>query len=211
VIAETPGLTVQISKSILGTVWVNGQVTASISDSIIDATDPTGVAYVASTTPKGQNPKPGGPLSLSGCTVVGKVYSSLLTLVTNSLVWAGLSEADTAGTPPSWAAPLWACQQQNGCVRFSFIPAASIVPRQYECVVEGGGSPQPIFVSLRYGDPGYGKLPADTDDLIRRGADDGGEMGGFHFILAPLRETDLRTRIQEYIPVNLEFGIFYQT
>ena len=49
-----------------------------------------------------------------------------------------------------------------------------------------------------------------TDDQIRRGADDGGEMGVFHFVQAPSRETDLRVRMQEYLPVGLEFGVFYQ-
>ena len=72
------------------------------------------------------------------------------------------------------------------------------------------GAPQPLFYSIRYGDPGYAKLYASTDSTIRQGADDGGEMGAFHFVLAPLRETDLRVRLQEYMPVNLEFGIFYE-
>jgi hypothetical protein len=63
---------------------------------------------------------------------------------------------------------------------------------------------------LRYGDPGYGKLWPSTDDSIRQGAEDGGEMGAFHFVLAPLRENDLRVRLQEYLPVGLDFGIFYQ-
>ena len=44
-----------------------------------------------------------------------------------------------------------------------------------------------------------------------RGAEDSGEMGAFHFLLAPLRETDLRVRMQEYMPVGLEFGILYQS
>ena len=35
-------------------------------------------------------------------------------------------------------------------------------------------------------------------------------MCAFHFVLAPLRETDLRVRMQEYLPVGLEFGIIYQ-
>ena len=55
------------------------------------------------------------------------------------------------------------------------------------------------------------KLLASTDDAIRRGADDGGEMGAFHFLLAPQRETDLAIRLQEYLPVGLEFGLIYQT
>ena len=61
--------------------------------------------------------------------------------------------------------------------------------------------PQPLFLALRYGDPGYPKLLACTDDLIRRGADDGGEMGAFHFVLAPQRETDLQVRL-ERIPAG---------
>jgi hypothetical protein len=96
-------------------------------------------------------------------------------------------------------------------VRFSYLPAGSVTPRQFQCVAQGQGSPQPLFLSLRYGDPGYLKLSASTDDAIRRGADDGGEMGAYHFLLAPLRETNLRVRIQEYIPVGLEFGIYYET
>jgi hypothetical protein len=50
----------------------------------------------------------------------------------------------------------------------------------------------------------------DTNNAIRRGADDGGEMGAFHFLLAPLRETDLLVRLQEYLPAGLQSGIFYQ-
>jgi hypothetical protein len=67
-----------------------------------------------------------------------------------------------------------------------------------------------MFYALSYGRPGYLKLLPSTDDAIRRGADDGGEMGAFHFLLAPQRETDLMVRLQEYLPVGLEFGIFYQ-
>jgi hypothetical protein len=78
-------------------------------------------------------------------------------------------------------------------------------------VEEAEGSPQPLFYSLRYGDPGYAKLLPCTDNAIRQGADDSGEMGAFHFGLAPQRETDLRVRLQEYIPAGLEFGIFYET
>ena len=74
----------------------------------------------------------------------------------------------------------------------------------------GAQSPQPLFYSLRYGDAGYGKLLPCTDDSIRRGAEDDGEMGAFHFVLAPLRETDLRVRMSEYLPVGLEFGVFYE-
>jgi len=165
------------------------------------------VAYAATVDTVTKRPQPGGALTLTGCTVVGKVYASLLSLVSNSIVWAELSAADLAATPPLWSAPLWATRKQEGCVRFSYLPDRSIVPRQFKCVT---GSPQPVFYSLRYGDPGYSKLWPLTDDAVRRGADDGGEMGAFHFVLAPLRETDLRVRMQEYLPVGLEFGVFYE-
>jgi hypothetical protein len=147
---------------------------------------------------------------MTGCTVIGKVYASLLTLVSDSIIWAALSAADLAATPPLWEAPLWATRKQEGCVRFSYLPAGAIVPRQYKCVEQGPGSPQPLFYSLRYGDPAYGKLWPHTDDAVRRGADDAAEMGAFHFVLAPLREADLRVRMQEYLPVGLEFGVFYE-
>jgi hypothetical protein len=72
-------------------------------------------------------------------------------------------------------------------------------------------APQPLFFSLRYGHPAYMKLLVSTDDTIRRGASDGGEMGAFHFLLAPQREGDLQIRLQEYLPVGLESGLIYQT
>jgi hypothetical protein len=208
---EPSGLQVAVERSILGGLWVNGQATANLTDSIVDATDPAGVAYVATVDAITGRPQPRGGLTLQGCTVVGKVYAAVLSLVSDSLFWAALSAADQTGTPPLWAAPLWASRKQEGCVRYSYLPAGAVTPRRFECVEEGPGSPQPLFFSLRYGDPAYGKFAACTDDAIRRGADDGGEMGAFHFVLAPLRETDLRVRMREYLPVGLEFGVFYET
>jgi hypothetical protein len=210
VLVETPGVQVTIEKSIIGGLWVAALASSRVTDSIIDSRDPSGVAYVGSLDDATRAPHPGGELTLEGCTVIGKVYASLLQLVTDSLIWAWLSDADLAASPRVWSAPLWAALKQKGCVRFSYLPADSLIARQYECVEQGKGVPEPMFYSLRYGDPGYAKLVFSTDDMIRRGADDGGEMGAFHFLLAPLRETDLRVRLQEYMPVGLEFGIFYE-
>jgi hypothetical protein len=209
-VVEPAGVQMQIRKSILGGMLINGQAAANISDSIVDATDPSGVAYAASIDPVTNRPEPGGALTLNGCTLIGKVYASLLALVSDSIILAGLSDTDRAASPPLWAAPLWSARKQQGCVRFSFLPAGSITPRRFNCVEQAPGTPEPLFYSLRYGDPGYAKLAPSTDDAIRRGADDGGEMGCFHFLLAPLRESDLRVRLQEFIPVGLEFGIFYE-
>ena len=102
-------------------------------------------------------------------------------------------------------------RKQEGCVRFSFLPHEAVTPRRFECVEQAPASAQPLFHSERYGDPAYLKLLAGTSDLIRRGADDGGEMGALHFVLAPQRESDLKTRIEEYLPVGLESGLIYET
>jgi hypothetical protein len=198
-VAAPAGLQISIQRSILGAMRIEELVTASLTDSILDATSRTNVAYAAA------DGSGAGALTLQGCTVIGKVHASLLALVSDSIVWAGLSAGDT------WTAPLIADRKQAGCVRFTYLPMASVTPRQFECLEQAEGAPQPIFYSLRYGDPGYAKLLPCTDNAIRQGADDSGEMGAFHFVLAPQRETDLRVRMQEYIPAGLEFGIFYET
>jgi hypothetical protein len=198
-VAEAATTTVTVKRSILGAVRAGEFVTVSAFDSIIDSTDPTNVAVA---DPNGVSGV--GTLTLDGCTVVGKVHAVLLRLVSNSIIWAGLLAGDT------WTTGLVADRKQDGCVRFSFLPAGARTPRRYECVERAIAGPQPIFFALRYGRASYAKLLRSTPAVVLRGADDGGEMGAFHFVEAPLRETDLRVRMQEYMPVGLEFGILYQ-
>jgi hypothetical protein len=199
-LAESSGLQIAVQKSILGGLRIGLGASATFSDSIVDAGNPTGVAYAGL-----DGIGAGGSLTLTACTVIGKIHATLFTLISNSILRATLPDGDI------WPAPVLTDRKQAGCVRFSFLPASSVIPRQFECVEETSAGPCPIFQSLRYGDPGYAKLSPSTDPSIRQGADDGGEMGAFHFVLAPLRENDLTVRIQEYLPVGLEFGIFYQT
>jgi hypothetical protein len=193
-------LQIVIQRSIVGGLQIEELVQASLTDSILDATSSSNIAYSAS-----DSSSAGGPLTLQGCTVIGKVHATVFTLVSNSIIWAELASGD------SWSSPFIADRKQVGCVRFSYLPLGSVTPRQFECIAQDAGSPPPLFYSLRYGDPMYAKLLPSTDNAIRNGADDGGEMGAFHFVLAPLRETDLRVRMQEFLPVGIEFGIFYET
>jgi hypothetical protein len=199
-LVEPPAVQIAVQKSIVGGFQVSPESIASLSDSIIDAGTPTGIAYAATDGVNG-----GGSLSLQACTIIGKIHATSFALVTNSILWAALA------APDNWTAPVSADRKQQGCVRFSYLPAGSVTPRQFECVDRGTAGSPPLFYSLRYGDPGYAKLLPSTDQSIRQGADDGGEMGAFHFVLAPFRENDLRIRLKEYLPVGLEFGIFYQT
>jgi len=200
-VAEPSAVQLTIARSITGAIQTSQLATVSASDSILDATASAAIAY---TSVNGENHGAGGALTLDGCTVIGKVHSTELTLVSNTIFWAALTAADT------WAAPLIADRKQQGCVRFSFLPVGAIIPRHFKCVQQALASPQPIFFSLRYGAPGYAKLLAFTSDAVHRGASDAGEMGAFHFLLAPLREADLRVRMVEYLPVGMEFGVVYQ-
>jgi hypothetical protein len=200
-IVEPAGVEIIGARSILGAIRAASFATVSLTDTIVDATDRTQVAYAALDGSSG-----GGALTLEGCTVVGKVHTGLLTLVYDSIFWSALAPGDIA----PWTSSLVADRKQEGCVRFSFLPFGAVTPRRFKCVEQALASPQPLFFSLRYGHPAYMKLLASTDDTIRRGADDAGEMGCFHFLLAPQRESDLKIRLQEYLPVGLEFGLIYQ-
>lgn len=185
------------SNSILGGIRANPLATVALTSCIVDATDPGNTAFAA------PNEKLGGAaLTLNGCTVVGRVHSALLTLVTDSIVWSTKSNSIASG--------LIADRKQEGCVRFSFLPIDAVTPPPFECVTQAMAAPQPLFVTSRFGQPGYLKLMASTVDSIRRGADDGGEMGVYHSLFAPQRESDLKIRMNEYLPVGLEFGLIYQ-
>lgn len=198
---EPEGASVTGVRSILGAILSAPLATINLTDCIVDATDPTNVAFAALDSVSG-----GAALTLNGCTVVGKVHATLLSYVSDSIFWGALKVADIA----TWASALVADRKQEGCIRFSFLPIAAVTPRQFQCVQQALASPQPYFFALRYGRPAYLKLLTSTDNSIRRGADDGGEMGAFHFLLNPQRESDLRIRLQEYMPVGLEFGLIYQ-
>jgi hypothetical protein len=199
-VVEPAGVAVTATRSIVGAIRAADLATINFTDSIVDATGRTQIAYAAADGDSG-----GGAVTLNGCTVTGKVHATELTLVSDSIIWAELGASD------KWASGLVADRKQQGCVRFSFLPVKAVTPRRFECVEQVLAGPQPIFFATRYGNPEYMKLLVSTDDSVRRGAHDGGEMGAFHFILAPQRETDLTIRMQEYLPVGLEFGLINQT
>jgi hypothetical protein len=200
-IAEPAGVAIAAERAILGAFRTTELASVGLGDSIVDATDRTLVAYAGLDGESG-----GGALTLQTCTVVGKVHAGLLTLASDSIFWAALAPGDIA----PWISGLVVDRKQQGCARFSFLPFGAITPRRFECIEAALAGVEPVFLALRYGHPAYMKLAASTDNAIRRGAYDGGEMGSFHLLMAPQRETDLGARLQEYMPVGLEFGLIYQ-
>jgi hypothetical protein len=194
-------INVEIDHCIVGGLLVADGNRVRITNSIVDATTESGVAYAAF-----DGVGPGGPLHVENSTIIGKVHTSLMELASNTIFLAGLAEDDT------WTAPIRCRRLQQGCVRFSYLPLASRVPRRYRCRPEDEAEAvrvRPQFSSLRYGHPDYCQLSPFCAAEIRQGADDDAEMGAFHDLYQPQRETNLRVRLEEYLRFGLEAGVFY--
>jgi len=70
---------------------------------------------------------------------------------------------------------------------------------------------KPSFQSTVYGQPEYCQLQLATPTQIRTGASDGAEMGALNQLKQPQRETNLRIRLEEYVPFGRSAGIIYVT
>src|SRR6185312_913370 len=111
-------LCVTIEHSILGAISVERDevkedpLQLRLSDSILDATDPTRVAL-------GTVGRPCADVTLDvrRCTMFGQVTAHSLTLAEDSL----------------FVGVLTVCDRQHGCVRFCYAPQGSRTPRRYEC------------------------------------------------------------------------------
>jgi len=200
-IVESGSVAVEIDHSIVGGLRVNEDATVSLSASIVDATDPTNVAYAAL-----DGLAAGGELEAAQSTILGKVHARVLRLVSNSILDARLAEADP------WPHPVDADRRQDGCVRFSYVPPGSRTPRRYRCqpaTDDVAARVRPEFISERYGQPAYGQLSDRCAIDIRTGADDESEMGAFHDLFDPQRETNLEVRLEEYLRFGLEAGVVH--
>ncbi|MDF3308897.1 hypothetical protein P3H15_28180 [Rhodococcus sp. T2V] len=200
---ELPDLALEVERSIVGALRLDQHASCRALDSIIDATarDRTAVAGLDGNAP-------GGRLTLESCTVIGKVHAAEFALVSDSILAAELGAGDT------WPVAVRALRKQTGCIRFSFVPFDSIVPRRYHCQPDSAATARriaPRFTSLRHGTAAYVQLQTRTADAIRRGADSESEMGVYHHLFGPQRETNLRIRLAEYLRVGLRAGIFYES
>ncbi|THI86461.1 MAG: hypothetical protein CAF41_008200 [Nitrospira sp. CG24A] len=204
-----PGLLVEIADlklraehCILGGLRVVEGAEAILQDCILDATALSRIAYAAL-----DGNSRGGSLTLDACTAIGKLHALSFPMISNSILVAELGAADP------WAAPIIAARRQQGCVRFSYVPLLARTPRRFRCVPGEDTMSSPVlrFTSLRYGTAAYAQLGQAASEAIRNGADDEGEMGVYHHVHKPQRETNLRLRLDEYLRVGLEAGIFYET
>lgn len=165
----------------------------------------------------------GPPVSLERCTVFGR-------LTTRELVRA--SEV-------LFADPVVVERRQVGNVRYCFVPDGSRIPRRFRCQPDLAldaafaqlerASPfvpdrelarergrvlarlVPLFVSTRFGDPGYARLSPATASELLTGAEDGSEIGVYQSLHEPRRREQLRALVDAYVRFGLEAAIFEQT
>ncbi|HZL87588.1 MAG TPA: phage tail protein [Pirellulaceae bacterium] len=194
--AANDRLKIDVRRSIVGGINVAPSTAVlEIEESIVDL--PGGVAIAGGAS----------PAKLEACTVFGRTEALRLE-ASNCIFTERVACA----------------RQQEGCLRFSFVPPGSQTPRRFRCqpdlALEGVPASQqshvvarvaPAFTSSRYGDHAYGQLSAVCAEEIRTGADDGAEMGVFRFLQQPQRETNLRTVVEEYLRFGLEAGWVFVT
>lgn len=213
----------RIEHSIVGSIQINEDevradpIPVHISDSIIDATAPEREAFGAPGYPAAH-----AVLTIRRTTVFGYVQVHAIKLAENSIFTNCLNVA----------------RRQLGCMRFCYVPHGCRTPRRYHCQPDlaeqvavarlqetQSSDPQeaeaerrrqrervrPQFNSMRYGHPGYAQLSETCAVEIKRGADDESEMGAFHDLFQPQREANLRVRLAEYTPAQMEAGIILVT
>ena len=213
---DTPHVCVDVGHSIVGSIQLNQNevradpVRISIDDSILDATGPDlealgspdrRVAHAA--------------LTIRRSTVIGRVQAHAIDLAENSIFEGEIEVA----------------RRQRGCMRFCYVTPSSRTPSRYGCqpdlaeqaamagaATEAEGEAaarreryrvRPRFDALRYGVPVYGRLAWSCPEEIKRGAEDGSEMGVFHDLFEPQREANLRARLDEYTPAGTDAGLVF--
>lgn len=119
--------------------------------------------------------------SLEHVTVVGKITASVL-IASNSILFGTM----TLGKPA------------DSCFRYSRYPIEVTGPKLFRC-----STAFPIFCSFQFGHPAYLGLSANTSAEIRKGGEEGGEMGVWYAAGVPWREQNLLLKLGEYLPVGL--------
>ncbi len=211
--------TLVIDRTLSGRLMTGPDVSVKLLDSAIDAVAESGVALAAADDGKAAS----GKLRLIRTTVIGTVRVRAVELAEHALV-AGQVVSE---------------QQQQGCIRFSYLPSDSRVPRRYRCQPEWAvqqardaaqqrdpSTPEPVLAQLearirsslrpvfstdRFGQPAYLQLHASCPAEVRTGAENGSEMGIFHSLGQAQCEANVRARMEEYLRFGLESGIFYVT
>ena len=187
-------LSIVMSNSICGTVRGEQPIAGfGASVCIFDGTG--GVAFHL----------PGAPLGLDRCTVFGTADAGEFE--------AGNSIFNDLVTIE---------RRQQGCVRFCYLSLDSVTPRRYRCqpdlATQGKPAIQkeaelvrvtPAYTTTTHGMAAYAQLRLTAAPEIRRGAEDGGEMGVWNLLQQTQREANLGLALDEYLRFGLEAGVIF--
>lgn len=150
---------------------------------------------------------PQSEVDLQGCTVLGETTCRVLSA--SDCIFSELIITE---------------HSQLGCVRYSFVPPGSQTPRRYRCqpdlALEGVDDPQlrqraiarvrPTWTTLDPALPAYAQLSQACPAELRRGGEDGLEMGVFFHLQLPWREDNLRTMLRQFLRHGLDAGLRYE-
>lgn len=201
IVAGSP-TTLGLTRCISGPIAIDVAGTARICSSVVDASSRCSIAYAGADLAS-----EGGDLHIEDSTVVGKVWTRLMELASNSIFLARRARHDP------WRAAVWCSRRQAGCMRFCFVPTDSITPKRFRCLPEDAsleGALDPKFVSLLYGNPSYGLLSGEVPVAVWKGADDGSQMGVYHLLQETEAVRNVQLRVPEFLPFGLEAGIFLE-
>lgn len=217
----------EIRHSIVGSLRLNqGIRQLRIHDSIVDA-------MLGLTANQGANGAPrlaiasggqdliGPELIIERSTVFGDVHVRALPLASESIFTGRVNVV----------------RKQEGCMRYCYVDASidgaeeletlSRTPRRFRCQpdlalssVSGSAEGKlarartrqrlaPVFCSQTYGDPRYARLASTCPEEIRKGAENGSELGAFNHLMEPQREANVREAVRRYLPFGLEMNIIY--
>jgi hypothetical protein len=183
-------LSIELERSITGSIVAPSEMLGiSAKDSIVDAGASPLFAIAGDDTGAAAGPA----LTLNETTVLGMLH---------------VRQLDASNC--IFDQPVQVDRRQSGCVRFSYIAPHSDTPRRFRCQPDSVDSTvEPAFTARRWGDAAYAQLSLACSVEIRTGADDGSEMGAFHFLMQPQRETNLRVRLGEYLPFGLDAALIF--
>jgi hypothetical protein len=182
-------LRVRLERAIVGRVSAAETIAGlAVQDSIVDGQlldAPAGVAITA------------GDADVQASTVLGSM--AVRTLHAGNCLVTGIVTVE---------------RRQVGCVRYSYVPPGSLVPRRFRCQPADGADATrivPRFTTTRYGDPAYAQLATSGPTELATTAEGEGEMGAWYFLHQPQRLRNVRTSLEEYLRLGLEAGIFLAT
>jgi hypothetical protein len=223
VVKENSRLNITINRSITGSINIENAYRLFVQDSIIDGLDGSAIAG------------PSVIIDIEESTIIGSVSVRSVKLGSNSIftgkVFAERKQEgcmrfcyipNDSGVPRQYycqpGAAIQSAIRKELCAALAKDPGMTPhkqkklenkIRKKFEKEIPAWL--KPCFTDLHYGNPGYAQLHLQCPEEISKGADDEAEMGVFHHLQQPQRETNLRASLDEYLRVGLEAGIFYIT